>query len=61
LDKDVVFKDLHKYDPEWDDINKYHSALKKEEAAEATKFVIVMGKPDVVSREQMNQKIEDSI
>ncbi len=33
LDKDAVYKDQHKYDPEWDAINKYHAALKNEEGA----------------------------
>ncbi len=35
LDKDVVFKDIHKYDPEWLDINKYHNDLKKDLAVSA--------------------------
>ena len=33
LDKEAVYKDQHKYDPEWHTINKYHAAL----AAEAKK------------------------
>jgi len=31
FDKDVAFRDMHKYDPEWIDIDKYHAALKKDE------------------------------
>lgn len=34
FDKDVAFKDMHMYDPEWLEINKYHAALKKEEGGD---------------------------
>ena len=44
LDKDVVFKDMHRMDPEWDDINRYWAAMKRDEqhANAATKIVIEM-------------------
>lgn len=29
FDKEVVYKDMHKYDPEYLEINKYHAALRK--------------------------------
>lgn len=41
-DKDAVYKDLHRYDPEWDAINKYHAALKKDEAQLANDQRIVI-------------------
>lgn len=53
FDKDVVFKDLHKYDPEWHEINKYHSDMKKEEEKQAHTFIISDAKPRVVSKEDM--------
>lgn len=31
-DKEVVFKDLHRYDPEWKEVDQYHNDLKKEVA-----------------------------
>lgn len=53
FDKDVVFKDLHKYDPEWHDINKYHSDMKKDEEKQSHTFVISNEKPRIVSKEEM--------
>jgi hypothetical protein len=58
-DREVVFKDLHIYDPEWDAVNKYHSALKKEEAAEPTTFNVFMGKPTVIGKKEINEQRED--
>lgn len=53
LDKDVVFKDIHKYDPEWLDINKYHSDMKKDEEKQAHTFIISDVKPKVLTKEEM--------
>jgi hypothetical protein len=53
-DKDVVFKDLHKYDSEWLDINKYHSDMKKEEEKQPHTFIISDAKPRIVSKEEMD-------
>lgn len=53
FDKDVVFKDLHRYDPEWLEINKYHSDMKKEEDKQAHTFIISDVKPRIVSKEEM--------
>ena len=53
FDKDVVFKDLHKYDPEWLEINKYHSDMKTEEAKQSHTFIISDAKPRIVSKEEM--------
>jgi hypothetical protein len=58
FDKDVVFKDLHKYDPEWHDINKYHSDMKKEEEKQAHTFIISDAKPRIVSKEEMKSDSE---
>jgi hypothetical protein len=52
-DKDVVFKDMHVYDPEWDIINKYHAQLKKDEDRGPVKFTINVTKPQIVSAEDM--------
>lgn len=30
FDRDTVFKDMHVYDPEWVEINKYHAELKQQ-------------------------------
>ena len=60
FDKDVVFKDLHRYDPEWLDINKYHSDMKKEEEKQAHTFIISNAKPRIVSKEEMIIGIESA-
>lgn len=52
-DKDAVYKDMHRYDPEWLEVNRYHADLKKEEDKQPTTFVINMPKPTVVSAEEM--------
>lgn len=61
FDKDVVFKDLHRYDPEWLEINKYHSDMKKEEEKQAHTFIINTGKPKIVSKEEMRGDIEEIV
>lgn len=59
FDKDVVFKDLHKYDPEWLEINKYHSDMKKDEEKQAHTFIISDAKPRIVTKEEMNDNEAD--
>lgn len=58
FDKDVVFKDMHKYDPEWLEINKYHSDIKKEEEKQSHTFIINTVKPRIVSKEEMQSDSE---
>jgi len=53
FDKDVVFRDMHKYDPEWLEINKYHSDMKKEEEKQSHTFIISNEKPRIVSKQEM--------
>jgi len=39
---------MHKYDPEWDEINKYHAALKsKEDSEKNVTFVIKADRPEI--------------
>lgn len=45
-DKDVVFRDLHLYDPEWDEVNKYHAALKTDQQQNETKIVVIEKMPE---------------
>lgn len=59
FDKDVVFKDLHKYDPEWLEINKYHSDMKTEEAKQSHTFIINDAKPRIVTKEEMLGIVEE--
>lgn len=40
-DKDMVMKDLHTYDPEWKDINKYWSDMKKIEDKEGDTYIVL--------------------
>jgi hypothetical protein len=58
-DKDVVFRDMHKYDPEWLEINKYHADLKKEEDRQPTTFVILDNKPRVLTKQEMKEIAEN--
>ena len=60
FDKDVVFKDLHKYDSEWLEINKYHSDMKKDEEKQAHTFIISDSKPRIVSKEELIGKSEEN-
>jgi len=39
-DKEACYKDMHKYDPEWDEINKYHAALKEDASAQKVPDII---------------------
>ena len=51
FDKDAVYKDMHRYDPEWHEINQYHADMKKEDENKPTTFVINMNKPKVIEQE----------
>ena len=57
FDKDVVFKDMHKYDPEWLEINRYHSEMKTEESKQAHTFIINDTKPKIVSKEELAEEV----
>lgn len=61
FDKDVVFKDLHKYDSEWLEINKYHSDMKKDEDKQAHTFIINGSKPRIVSKQEMVSENEEEL
>ncbi len=52
-DKDVVFKDMHRYDSEWVGINKENADLKRIEALEPTVFNINCSKPEIITKDQM--------
>lgn len=56
-DKDMVLRDIHRYDDEWLEINKYHADLKKQEthALQPTTFVVDTRKPGVVNAEKMEE------
>jgi len=43
-DKEACYKDMHKYDPEWDEINKYHAALKEDISTQKIPDVIEVEK-----------------
>lgn len=58
-DKDVVFKDLHRYDPEWLEINKYHSDMKKDEDKQNHTFIINDAKPRIVTKQEMRSNSEE--
>lgn len=53
LDGAYAYKDMHWYDPEWHEINKYHSDMKKDEEKQAHTFIINDNKPRVVSKREM--------
>jgi len=53
FDKESVFKTMHKLDPEWLEINKYWSDLKKEEGTQSEIRYVYLEKPKVKSKEEM--------
>lgn len=56
FDKEVVFKDLHKLDPEWLEINKYHADLKTQEAHHNKVEFVLIGKPEVQSAQDLEKQ-----
>ncbi len=46
LDKEVVYKDMHKLDPEYLEINKYHADLKRSEQPEAQQTIVIQEASD---------------
>ena len=61
FDKEVVFKDLHKYDPEWHEINVYQANLKVEHDRQPTTFIINTAKPDITSREELREIVDKTL
>lgn len=57
LDGAYAYKDMHCYDPEWHDVNKYHSDLKKEEEKQAHTFIINDIKPRIVTKEELSEEV----
>jgi hypothetical protein len=41
-DKDAVYKDLHRLDPEWHEINMYHAALKDKERSDNEQKIVII-------------------
>lgn len=60
-DKEMALRDMHCYDPEWLEINKYHSDMKKEEEKQPTTFIINTDKPRVVSREELKGITDETV
>lgn len=56
LDKDVVFRDIHRYDPEENEVNQYHAALKKNDSSSDRNITIVI--PPMPSVEEVKTKGE---
>lgn len=58
LDKDVAFKDMHRLDSEWLEINKYHADLKKDETHQPCTFIIRDDKPKIISKEELADQVK---
>ena len=57
-----AYRDMHRLDPEWwPQVDKYHAEMKKEEAQEPTKFVIIADRPKVVSKEEMKGITDETV
>lgn len=52
-DKEMVMKDIHRYDHEWDAVNKYHAELKRNETPPPSTINVYATKPGVVSKEEL--------
>ena len=48
---------MHNLDPDFDNVNKYHAALKKDESQQDRTFVVNLNKPYVMSQEELKQRI----
>ena len=47
-------KNIHAYDAEWHEVNKYHSDMKKEEVAAGVNYITVEGaKKNITTKEQL--------
>lgn len=55
FDKDMVLKDMHCYDPEWLEINKYHAELKRQE--EVQKGIVVVEIPSTPSSDRVKARL----
>ena len=42
IDKEAAWRDLHKYDPEWHEINMYHAALKDKERSDNEQKIVII-------------------
>lgn len=58
LDGTYAYKDMHTYDPEWHQINKYYSDMKKDEEKQPTTFIINTDKPRIISKQEMEEEVE---
>jgi hypothetical protein len=59
LDGAYAYKDMHKHDPEWIEINKYNADLKRNEEQVPTTFNIYTGKPPVKSAQDLKREIDE--
>lgn len=58
VDKDVIFRDQHKYDESWGAINQYHAELKNQETANTPPTVIYLPATPTTGIESQAQKKE---
>lgn len=58
-DKEVVFKDLYKYDSEWDEVDKRNAALKKQETPDTTPTVIQLPAAPDTGIQAMKERKEE--
>jgi len=54
MDKDVVFRDLYRYDPEWAEVDKYHADLKRNESNSERNITVVI--PAMPSTSEVKEK-----
>jgi hypothetical protein len=61
FDREVVFRDAHLYDPEWDKVNKYHADLKLASTPPPTAFTVNMlgATSDIKSSDEKRKEIEE--
>jgi hypothetical protein len=60
LDGQFAYRDMHCYDPEWLEVNKYHADLKKDEERQSHTFIIKSDKPVVISKEELNKEPQET-
>lgn len=58
FDKDVAFRDMHLYEPEWHQVNKYHADLKTDNQGNQKTVVVIERFPEEISASRNTDKAE---
>jgi hypothetical protein len=57
-DRESCHRDLHRYDPEWKEVDKYHADMKTEDDKRAHTFNITVNKPEITTPEMLKIEVD---